>query len=238
MNRWDMAKQLWNVYNKQEKYNTTWLTLIAYLYLLILKRSKYWANHEKNKKIKHRTFSTSIKIKAYLEEHLTDTYLEAYRQALKICNREDLEVPSKEEARDIVRETWVGNLNYIERQDKNTKDFLQKIKDINESDKTESLKEAELKKALEHYRYTVYRLTRTESARDINIACMHAYTAAGIQYVEWVTAEDERVCKICGPRDRKIYRIQFAPFCPDHPNCRCMLVPVSTKEAMNRWRNL
>lgn len=238
MNSWELAKQLWNVYNKQEKYNTRWLVLFAYLYFLILKRAKYLANHEKNKKIKRETFRTSIKIKAYLEEHLIDTYLDAYKEALKICGREDLEVPTREEARNVVRETWVGDLNCIERQNRNTQDFLNKIKDINDSEKSEELKEAELEKALKHYRYTVYRLTRTESARNINTASLHAYEKVGIQYVEWVTAEDERVCEICGPRDRKVYPLQFVPFCPDHPNCRCVVIPVSSEEAMNRWKNL
>ena len=51
---------------------------------------------------------------------------------------------------------------------------------------------------------------------------------AGIQVIErWLTAEDERVCPICGPLDKAVddeWSSQFPSGPPAHVNCRCMLV--------------
>lgn len=43
----------------------------------------------------------------------------------------------------------------------------------------------------------------------------------------WLTAEDERVCAICGPLDHKteeVWKVQFPSGPPAHPNCRCAVV--------------
>jgi SPP1 gp7 family putative phage head morphogenesis protein len=45
--------------------------------------------------------------------------------------------------------------------------------------------------------------------------------------VEWRTAEDDRVCAICGPRNGERYALDDAPMQPPaHPSCRCWIVPV------------
>ena len=50
---------------------------------------------------------------------------------------------------------------------------------------------------------------------------------AGITVIErWLTAEDERVCPICGPLDKAVddeWGSQFPSGPPAHNNCRCML---------------
>lgn len=46
-----------------------------------------------------------------------------------------------------------------------------------------------------------------------------------IQFHQWNTQRDERVCPICGPKDGNIYVIGGeAP--PAHPRCRCWVSPV------------
>lgn len=55
--------------------------------------------------------------------------------------------------------------------------------------------------------------------------------AEGDQWLEWKTAEDDRVCPICRPLDGRRWQSNDPqmPIPPDdtHPNCRCELVPVS-----------
>lgn len=56
-------------------------------------------------------------------------------------------------------------------------------------------------------------------------AMMQAYQDAGIEYVQWKTEQDEKVCPICEKRHDKIYPIKEAP--PKaHWRCRCWYVPV------------
>jgi hypothetical protein len=54
----------------------------------------------------------------------------------------------------------------------------------------------------------------------------HAFDSM-LPYVRWVTARDEKVCKICGPRDNVVYlREDAIQIYPAHPNCRCRLQAV------------
>ena len=223
MGRYGKAQQLWAIYNKQEKYNQYWLILFAYLSLLIIKASKN--KYKSNLKLKKKTLENSRKIRAYLEEHLTDTYIQAWKEACKIMGKH-IPLPSEDEINNIVNETWVGSFNFKQRQARNTNNFLNKLKDLDKDEKLSDEERLVLKKKLvKSYRYTVYRLTRTETARIINTASLRAYQEAGVNYVEWVTADDEKVCPICGARERKVYQVSLAPNCPDHPNCRCVLIP-------------
>ena len=53
-------------------------------------------------------------------------------------------------------------------------------------------------------------------------AAMQAYIDTQTEFVEWVTADDEKVCHICNSRSGKIYPLKNAPKKP-HYNCRCYL---------------
>ncbi len=64
----------------------------------------------------------------------------------------------------------------------------------------------------EHFTYQV-----------INNSLMFYGQSAGINWVQWRTMEDERVCPICGPLQGRTYRKgQFLPPLPAHANCRCV----------------
>lgn len=73
------------------------------------------------------------------------------------------------------------------------------------------------------------RIARTELAHIQNTSTRDTYKKAGIQYVETIVADDERLCDICAQYDGKITPINEAregtAFC-FHPNCRCDIVPV------------
>lgn len=56
---------------------------------------------------------------------------------------------------------------------------------------------------------------------------------AELAYVRWVTQRDEKVCKICGPREGRTYPISAVGMIwPAHPNCRCTLERLDLSEAM------
>ena len=64
--------------------------------------------------------------------------------------------------------------------------------------------------------------TATDEARR------EAYSDAGMEKVMWITQGDEKVCKVCRPRDRVVYPVFDVP--AKHPNCRCYLVAVTGQE--------
>ena len=49
-----------------------------------------------------------------------------------------------------------------------------------------------------------------------------AFADAGVDEVIWVTQHDEKVCKVCRPRDGVKYKLFNVP--AKHRNCRCYLV--------------
>lgn len=61
--------------------------------------------------------------------------------------------------------------------------------------------------------------------KSVDEATIDGYKDAGVKKVKWVTANDEKVCKICRDRDGKIYPIGKIPPRP-HYRCRCELWPV------------
>lgn len=54
-------------------------------------------------------------------------------------------------------------------------------------------------------------IARTETMRAFNSGNMAGITESGARLVEWITSEDEAVCRICGPRDGEVYRLDGAP---------------------------
>ncbi len=51
-----------------------------------------------------------------------------------------------------------------------------------------------------------------------------AFDLAGIAYVKYVTAGDERVCPTCSPDSGKIFLLREVPAIPRHTRCRCTSV--------------
>lgn len=56
-------------------------------------------------------------------------------------------------------------------------------------------------------------------------AVVQAFEDYGVEMVEWVTEEDERVCSECRALDHQVFRIDEVPPKP-HWGCRCRLRPV------------
>lgn len=75
------------------------------------------------------------------------------------------------------------------------------------------------------------RLVLTETVRVKTAADIRSYEEAGFDEVEWSATLDYKTCHICSNKDGKIYKIKDLqdgvnkP--PEHPNCRCVLLPIS-----------
>jgi SPP1 gp7 family putative phage head morphogenesis protein len=70
-------------------------------------------------------------------------------------------------------------------------------------------------------------IARTEIIRASNQGALAVYRQYDVKRVRWLTALDERVCRICGPLHGKVFPIDNIPFGgpPAHPRCRCFIVP-------------
>ena len=60
--------------------------------------------------------------------------------------------------------------------------------------------------------------------KSVERATIDAYGDLGVEEVEWVTMEDNRVCSECDELDGNIYPIDEVPPKP-HIRCRCELIP-------------
>lgn len=70
----------------------------------------------------------------------------------------------------------------------------------------------------------------TEVTRIFALGASFAWQTVGVRRVRWNTAQDERVCSICAPRDGRIYHIgSLSDLPPAHRNCRCWVEPVVEK---------
>ena len=72
--------------------------------------------------------------------------------------------------------------------------------------------------------YRMEVIARTEVLRAHNQGRIKFHQEVGVQKLEWMTMEDERVCPVCGPLDGKIFTTGRFPPQPAHPNCRCTSV--------------
>lgn len=76
------------------------------------------------------------------------------------------------------------------------------------------------------------RIARTEMAFADVEGNMSAYKAAGVELKQWITAEDDKVspeCAMNGSQGPIPFNANFASGAfqpPEHPNCRCDVIPV------------
>jgi SPP1 gp7 family putative phage head morphogenesis protein len=76
-----------------------------------------------------------------------------------------------------------------------------------------------------------YTIAQTETAFAANMGALAAFIHAGIEEKEWYTADDERVCPVCGGVHGEVVGVReffsigiLAP--PAHPRCRCTIFAV------------
>lgn len=78
---------------------------------------------------------------------------------------------------------------------------------------------AETKKAMRY----LYGAVRQYADLVTDAAAVQAYADTGVDFVRWMTAEDEKVCYDCSSRNGKIYPVKNVPKKP-HYGCRCWIV--------------
>jgi SPP1 gp7 family putative phage head morphogenesis protein len=69
------------------------------------------------------------------------------------------------------------------------------------------------------------RIVRTETQRVLNDGQRQTYKDRGYSQVEWLVADDERLCNECMEIDGVIFNIDEVPAVL-HPRCRCTFIPV------------
>lgn len=69
--------------------------------------------------------------------------------------------------------------------------------------------------------YRMEMIARTEVLRAHNMGRLKFHQRVGVQKLEWLAMEDERMCAVCGGYDGKTFAIDKFPQQPAHPNCRC-----------------
>jgi SPP1 gp7 family putative phage head morphogenesis protein len=229
---------LWALYdqvdNRQYK-----LLIYTWILLRLLRKNKriLATNRGYNKKELKEHLEEEVKnllVKQYDQvcKLMTKSLIQAYQEAQELLNK-TLGVNDSltlQEIDNLIKQTWVGDKNFEERLQWNLEQVFKKYIELIEEDAPEW----EFKKLQENYFYRLRRLLDTEAHRDINQACLHAYRSKGIGFVEWIAHEDERTCPVCLGYDHQIFPIEDAPFCPDHPFCRCAIIPAS-EEAYNKW---
>ncbi|KCZ71606.1 phage putative head morphogenesis protein, SPP1 gp7 family [Candidatus Methanoperedens nitroreducens] len=74
-------------------------------------------------------------------------------------------------------------------------------------------------------------MARTETINAFTQGTIIRYQQHDIEETEFITAQDERVCPVCGPLDGKVFRLDSDHVVPPvHPQCRCVLLPIISKE--------
>lgn len=75
--------------------------------------------------------------------------------------------------------------------------------------------------------YQAKRLVNTEVARVVNAGQMDIYRESGVvEKVLYTATLEDNTCEICADLDGKTFKLNDAPNIPQHPNCRCCLIPV------------
>ena len=161
--------------------------------------------------------SRRIAIKRYLA-----IAFEAYMAALVACGIEKKK--AEKMAEESVTEDWI--LDMLEDYDevalyKFDEEVERKKARLSEAIIASHNKSEEIEKALRLWSLQIAQF----ADNTVVMATMRAYEDAGVEKVEWISEQDDRVCAVCDERDGVIYRIDRVPPIP-HFRCRCRLEPV------------
>lgn len=96
---------------------------------------------------------------------------------------------------------------------------------------------SQINKIVKTGKYHSTMIARTEMMATNNYALRNSYEQHNIEKVRWSARFDSRLCAICGSNANNVYPLNEAPTLPEHPACRCVLVPVTELSNKKRWKN-
>ena len=144
---------------------------------------------------------------------------DAYLEALVLAGMERKK--AEELAEESITDDWVLDMledydtltlysfvNEVERKKQRTAESILAAQD----------KTAEVDKALRLWTLQVSQY----ADNSVLYATLDGYEKAGIKKVKWVSENDDKVCKVCGKLDGKIFPLSKVPPRP-HYHCRCWL---------------
>ena len=246
-----LAGVVWNSYNTLEEqnmaliqhYNKTMNSIRAELIKLeeqkTLSRSdKYRVQHLKS--IQEQIIKECEKLGDSIENDMIKSVSkqmqDIYKTAFSSISNDKFSQLSKNTCKDIINTPWKGS-SFSERLWKNTGKLANELDNILSIGITEGKTIAEmafqLSNRMNKDMNSCHRLVRTETINSLNRASMRGMIDAGVGYVRWWAAQDERECDECGANHGKIYPIDKAPNLPCHPGCRCTWLPVFDDELEN-----
>ena len=147
-----------------------------------------------------------------------EAYIVALLSAKLVDNRK-----AHEMAEDTITEEWI--LAFLEEPDPVMLYAFLPETDRKKQRLVEALsvaqnRDAEIDKALRYWTLQMSQFADNAVYR----ARLDAFRDAGVEYVRWVTQDDERVCDDCDDLDDQVFPIDEVPP-PQHPRCRCYIVP-------------
>lgn len=83
-----------------------------------------------------------------------------------------------------------------------------------------------LGKIFDRYIRRVELIQKVDTEHFINVASTTAYKKLKLKKVMWYARIDERTCPVCGDLHTQTFDIDQVPTIPQHPNCRCRLIPL------------
>lgn len=169
------------------------------------------------------------KVEKFGTENMQQGFKDTYSNVMVQLGKLEFDEVPQRVMQEMLDRPWQGS-NFSKRLWKNTQILATNLNDILTNGLTQGKTVTEmaiqLNNAMNKGFNVCHRLIRTETMHYLNESAFKGYVDAGCKEVEAWSAEDERVCPICGARHGKKYKINSRPILPFHAGCRCTWLPV------------
>ncbi len=169
--------------------------------------------------------------KKFIDGILTDAYKQAYEKTASIIGiGVDWNIVRDEFIQTAVNKP-INGADFSSRIWSNTNDLANRIyDDVLDCVRTGKRPNEISRKIKDDYGVTAYqasRLVNTELAKVVNEAQMEVYRNSGVvDKVLYTATLESNTCEHCAELDGKEFDLRDAPDVPQHPNCKCVLIPI------------
>lgn len=169
--------------------------------------------------------------KQFLDESLAAAYTEAVQKTAKVIGLKASWDLVRDEFVQRAINTPIDGKTYSERIWENTDELANRIyNDVLECIRTGKRPNHIIKQIKDDYGVTAYqakRLFHTELAKVVGDAQLQVYRESGVvDKVKYMATLETNTCDRCAALDGKLFNLGDAPKIPQHPNCRCCLIPI------------